>query len=259
MRQPELWEERIFDTNRRSYIPIRAERLMHHKVLNSPVICVGEVHTDVTHHMAELEILKVQPPHHPPTKACSPPARGKGWDSLRAEEPLSSLTLWRWCVMCVMCVVRPCTASAVAATVWPWAWRCSTASTRTSSTTTCSGPARWPRSSRTPTGTRPGEAFEGQAGSSSRRSSRLSRCLMGAVAACVCVCVCRGHKLFHYAKILQYAKTHGIRLVGLNVPIPVVQVGGTDASLPASQPASAAEREKGVEGLGWLATVRVRC
>jgi radical SAM superfamily enzyme len=38
----------------------------------------------------------------------------------------------------------------------------------------------------------------------------------------------RGHKLSHYAKILQYAKTHQIRVVGLNVPIPVVQVGSAE-------------------------------
>jgi uncharacterized iron-regulated protein len=60
VRPPETWEERIFDTTRRSYIPIEAERLVHHKVLNSPVICVGEIHNDVVHHMAELEIVKVR-------------------------------------------------------------------------------------------------------------------------------------------------------------------------------------------------------
>ncbi|TFJ87611.1 hypothetical protein NSK_000962 [Nannochloropsis salina CCMP1776] len=33
-----------------------------------------------------------------------------------------------------------------------------------------------------------------------------------------------GHKMASYAKIFQYAKAHGIRLCGLNVPQPVVQV-----------------------------------
>jgi len=33
-----------------------------------------------------------------------------------------------------------------------------------------------------------------------------------------------GHKMAYYAKIFQYAKAHGIRLCGLNVPQPVVQV-----------------------------------
>lgn len=75
----------------------------------------------------------------------------------------------------------------------------------------------------------------------------------------MCVCVYRGHKLFHYAKILQYAKTHGIRLVGLNVPIPVVQVGGTHLCLPASQPALLKGKRGRRKGVGWLATVRVRC
>lgn len=60
IRPPASWEERIFDTTRRSYIPIEAERLVHHKVLNNPVICVGEIHNDVVHHMAELEIVKVR-------------------------------------------------------------------------------------------------------------------------------------------------------------------------------------------------------
>ena len=34
----------------------------------------------------------------------------------------------------------------------------------------------------------------------------------------------RGHKLSHYSKILNYAKQHQIRVVGLNVPATVVQV-----------------------------------
>lgn len=47
-----------------------------------------------------------------------------------------------------------------------------------------------------------------------------------------------GHKLSHYAKILQYAKTHQIRVVGLNVPVPVVQVSATPTSTALYTPAT---------------------
>jgi len=54
-----LVSERIFDTSRRSYLPVEMDRLLHNKIMANPIICVGEVHTDLNHHRAELEILKV--------------------------------------------------------------------------------------------------------------------------------------------------------------------------------------------------------
>lgn len=55
-----LVNERIFDTSRRSYLPVEMDRLAHNKLMAQPVICVGEVHTDLSHHRAQLEILKVR-------------------------------------------------------------------------------------------------------------------------------------------------------------------------------------------------------
>jgi uncharacterized iron-regulated protein len=56
--------ERIFDTRRLSYIPVEASRLVHNKVLDQPVVAIGEIHTDNLHHHAQIEIIKVSRPRN---------------------------------------------------------------------------------------------------------------------------------------------------------------------------------------------------
>ena len=58
VRRP-VFSERLFDTRRRSYLPVDPYLLKSNKALDRPVVCVGEVHDDDSHHFAEYTILKV--------------------------------------------------------------------------------------------------------------------------------------------------------------------------------------------------------
>lgn len=59
VRRP-VFSERLYDTRRRSYLPVDPYLLKSNKVLDRSVICVGEVHDDDGHHFAEYAILKVR-------------------------------------------------------------------------------------------------------------------------------------------------------------------------------------------------------
>jgi hypothetical protein len=195
--RPSLLSERIFDTRRRSFMPVEADRLTHNKMLDTPVICFGEIHNDLNHHRAQLALTKVRVPtlYRAPWGPCltSPsctcpvaggaPARvseaGGGHGDVLPPAPAHP---GRLCLR----LGHPGVAQGGHALgphlVRPCPCRC---------------------------------AYQ-------RAGSRvLTR---GVVAG-------RGHKLWNYAKILQYAKRHQIQIVGLNVPLPVVQVGGGLATL----------------------------
>jgi hypothetical protein len=58
VRRP-VFSERLYDTRRRSYLPVDPYLLKSNKALDRSVVCVGEVHDDDTHHYAEYAILKV--------------------------------------------------------------------------------------------------------------------------------------------------------------------------------------------------------
>ncbi len=139
VRRPFL-SERIFDTKRRSFLPVETERLMHNKALDQRVMCIGEVHTDDVQHYAEYSILRAV-------------HQRRGSEGLavglemfyRQHQPILDDFVFGAGTL----------ASLKEDTKWDKTW---------------------------------------------------------------------GHKLASYAKIFQYAKRHGIRLCGLNVPQPVVQV-----------------------------------
>lgn len=182
IRPPATWEERIFDTTRRSYIPIEAERLVHHKVLNNPVICVGEIHNDVVHHMAELEIVKVR------------------------RRPYSASNTFHHRVDFAFCAAR--TNPVLSHSGW-WLQ----AVHRKRGRNMALGMEMFYRQHQS---LLDDYVFGSGTLSSLKADTNWDKTW--------------GHKLSHYAKILQYAKTHQIRVVGLNVPVPVVQVSATPTS-----------------------------
>lgn len=59
VRRPVL-SERLYDTHRRSYLPVDQNLLKSNRALDHPVVCVGEVHDDDQNHYAEYAILKVR-------------------------------------------------------------------------------------------------------------------------------------------------------------------------------------------------------
>jgi hypothetical protein len=59
VRRP-VFSERLYDTRRRSYLPVDPYLLKSNRALDRPVVCVGEVHDDNRHHFAEHAILKVK-------------------------------------------------------------------------------------------------------------------------------------------------------------------------------------------------------
>jgi len=65
VRRP-VFSERLYDTRRRSYLPVDPYLLKSNRALDQSVVCVGEVHDDDFHHFAEYAILKV----NEPTAAC---------------------------------------------------------------------------------------------------------------------------------------------------------------------------------------------
>jgi len=50
--------ERIFDTNKKSYLPPRAEVYLKHVLKDRHVVCVGEVHSNPCHHKVQFDVVK---------------------------------------------------------------------------------------------------------------------------------------------------------------------------------------------------------
>ncbi|KAG5178974.1 hypothetical protein JKP88DRAFT_350109 [Tribonema minus] len=76
-----LVNERIFDTQRRSFLPPAPQRLIRAGTL-SPLVCVGEEHSHPLHHRMEFNIIKAVHAHHQAAESNEPLAAAESSEPL---------------------------------------------------------------------------------------------------------------------------------------------------------------------------------
>jgi len=178
--------ERIYDTKRHTYLSTEDENLTHSKILKEqPIICVGEIHNDNFHHRAEFQIVKAI--HYAMLENKGKQVLAKQNEEIKKKAGANPMYM----------------ATANAATLGEDFF----ASVDDTQEELYIGMEMFYRKHQP---ILDNYIFGDGTLQSLREDTKWDTTW--------------GHKLSYYAKLLQYCKYHKIRIIGLNIPVPVVQV-----------------------------------